>query len=262
MKFESILISREGPLAVLQFNRPEQYNALDLQMSVELLEGLLEIKNDPGVRALLITGSGKSFHSGGDIKFFNSELDNAPKAIDRLVIGFHNFISQLVRLPIPVVAAVNGPAAGAGFSIAMACDLVLAHQDAVFTMAYTRIGASPDGGSTFFLPRLLGLKRAMELTLTNRVLSAQEAYDWGIVNRVIGDEKFMDQAREFTMELANGPTAAFGRAKSLLNHSLNHDLEIQLEHEAREIVASAATSDFRENVKAFVQKRKNIYQGR
>lgn len=261
MKFENIILEREGPLALLRFNRPEQYNALNPAMAAEMLEAIQEVRHDPGTRALLMTGVGKSFHSGGDIKFFHNEGTAISRSMDRLVLDFHAFISRLARLPKPVVAAVNGPAAGAGFSLALACDLAVASDAAVFTMAYTKIGASPDGGSTYFLTRAVGLRRAQELALTNRVLTAGEALEWGIVNRVFPEEGFLEAAKGYALELANGPTLAFGRAKGLLTHSMTRDLEVQMELETREIVASSDTRDFKEGVEAFLEKRKPCFSG-
>ena len=262
MKFQTIELTREGPLACLTFQRPEAYNALNDTMAAELLAAVQDVQFDPKARALLITGAGKAFHSGGDIKSFTQAGDQVHNFVDRVVIDFHAFISRLARMPKPVVGAVNGPAGGAGFSLMLACDMVLAREDAVFTMAYTRIGASPDGGSTFFLVRLLGLRRALELAYTNRVLTANEALDWGLVNQVLPSEGFLEKAKEFAQQLAEGPTQAFGRAKQLMLHSLDHDFEKQLELEARAIVESTQTTDFRKNIQAFVEKKPFSYQGK
>ena len=256
-----IELEQDGPLAILRFNRPEQYNALNPEMAAELLDAVVEVNNNPSMRALMVTGKGGAFHAGGDIKWFVTKGEDLPKALERMIVDLHAFISRLIRMPKPVVAAVNGPAAGAGFSLAMGCDLVLARADAVFTVGYTRIGATPDGGSTFYLARLLGMRRALELVFTNRVLSAQEAQEWGLVNRVLPEESFEQDARAFAMELAEGPTWAFGRSKELLYHSANHELEAQLELEARGIIDSTRTADFREGTKAFVEKRKASYIG-
>lgn len=261
LPYEFIELEQDGPLAILRFNRPEQYNALNSKMASELLDAVVEVQNDPSSRAMMVTGKGNAFHAGGDIKWFVENRESLPQLLERTVTDLHAFISRLIRMPKPVVAAVNGPAAGAGFSLAMACDLVVAHAKAVFTVGYTRIGASPDGGSTFFLTRLLSMRRAMDLVMTNRVLSAQEAEEWGLVNRVFPEESFQQDARNFAMELANGPTMALGRSKDLLYHSLNHELETQLELEARGIINSTRTSDFREGTQAFVEKRNTEFTG-
>ncbi|HEX9842852.1 MAG TPA: enoyl-CoA hydratase-related protein [bacterium] len=262
MAFETIQLSKEGAVALLRFNRPESYNAVNHVMAPELLDAVIEVQDDPAIRALVLTGNGSAFHAGGDVKGFASRGEAVGQYIDRMVIPFHAFISHLVRMPKPVLAAVNGVAAGAGFSIAMACDLVLASAEATFTVAYSRIGASPDGSMTYFLVRQLGTRRAMELYLSNRVLSPEEAHEWGLVTQVLPAEGFLDAALEQARTLAAGPTVAYGLAKGLFYHSLNHELETQLELEARGIIAASKTQDFREGTRAFAEKRKASYQGR
>ena len=262
MKFETIELQKQGPLATLRFNRPEHYNALDERMAPELLEAVMDVQEDADIRAMMITGAGPAFHAGGDVKSFVAAGEGVSAYINRMVIPFHAFVSHLVRMPKPVLAAVNGTAAGAGFSIAMACDLVLAREDAVFTVAYSRIGASPDGSMSYFLVRSLGMRRAMELYLTNRVLTAQEAMEWGLVNGVLPEANFLADAKAQALALAEGPTFAYGLAKDLFYHSLNHELETQMELEAKTIIATSRTADFREGTQAFVEKRPAAFRGR
>lgn len=262
MSYKTIRLTKEGPLATLRLNRPEAYNAMNAEMAPELMDAVLDVKDDSAIRALMLTGTGAAFCAGGDVKAFAGAGGEAHKFIDRLVIPFHAFITHLVRMPKPVLAAVNGVAAGAGFSIALACDVSVARSDAVFTTAYGRIGASPDGSMTYFLVRQLGVRRALELYYTNRVLTAQEALDWGLVNRVAPPETFERDARALAEELANGPTLAYARARELFHHSLNHTLETQLELEARGISASAQTEDFRAAVRAFAEKKAPVFKGR
>ena len=262
MSFKTISLTKEGALAILRLNRPEAYNALNADMSPELMDAVLDVKDDAAVRALMVTGTGAAFCAGGDVKSFAGAGTEAHKFIDRLVIPFHAFITHLVRMPKPVLAAVNGVAAGAGFSMAMACDLVIAKADAVFTTAYGRIGASPDGSMSYFLPRQLGVRRSLELYYTNRVLTAQEALEWGLVSRVSPGDAFERDARALAEELANGPTLAYARARELFHHSLNHTLETQLELEARGISASSKTEDFRAAVRAFAEKKPPTFKGR
>lgn len=259
---QSIEYRKDGPLAEIRFNRPEAYNALSPEMAEGLLDALIDVHEDAAVRAVLLTGNGKAFHAGGDVKAFVQAGDDVPRFIDRLVSPFHAVISHMVRLPKPIVAAVNGVAAGAGFSLAMACDLVYAHPEAVFTVAYSKIGTSPDGGMSHFLVRLVGVRRAMELYATNRVLSAREAVDWGLVTDVVDAADFVSAVRGHAMALAEGPTQAYGRAKELFHFSFDHSLETQLEREARRIVASSRTADFREGTRAFAEKRPARFQGR
>jgi 2-(1,2-epoxy-1,2-dihydrophenyl)acetyl-CoA isomerase len=165
-------------------------------------------------------------------------------------------------MPKPVIAAVNGVVAGGGMGLMLACDLAYAVETATLTMAYTRIGANPDGSSTFWLPRLVGVRRALELIYTNRILSAQEALSWGILNGVVPPERFPDEVYAVARQLAQGPTLAYARAKKLCYSSVNETLETQMEHEARDIADSGKTEDFREGIQAFMQKRAPIFQGR
>src|SRR5690349_17751846 len=188
--FKTIVLTKEGPIATLRLNRPEAYNALGQDMGRELMEAVLDVKDDKAIRAMVFTGTGNAFSAGGDVKGFAARGDAVHQHIDRLVIFFHAFITHLVRMPKPVLGAINGVAAGAGLSMAMACDVVLAKSDAVFTTAYSRIGASPDGSMTYFLARSLGARRCMELYMTNRVLTAREAMEWGLVSRVSPPETF------------------------------------------------------------------------
>jgi 2-(1,2-epoxy-1,2-dihydrophenyl)acetyl-CoA isomerase len=262
VNYETLIFEPQGALALVRLNRPERYNALNEVMGRDLLDVALRISHDPAFRAMVITGMGTAFCSGGDIKSFVAAGDAIPQYVDKLVIDLHAFISRIIRMPKPVIAAVNGPAAGAGFSLALACDLAVASSEAVFTMAYTGIGASPDGSSTYTVPRLVGLRRGLELALTNRRLSAQEALDWGLVNRIFPATSFEADAMAFARELAAGPTSAFGNVKALMYHSLNEHLESQMELEARAITAASRTQDFREGTRAFVEKRKAEFRGK
>jgi 2-(1,2-epoxy-1,2-dihydrophenyl)acetyl-CoA isomerase len=174
----------------------------------------------------------------------------------------HMALSRLARMDPPVIAAVNGAAGGAGFSIVMAADLAIAAQSAKFTMAYTNAGLSPDGSSTFYMPRKIGDRRARELMLTNRVLSAAEALDWGVVNQVVADGEALAAAMTLAKRLAAGPTRAYGAVKTLLNESFEHGLESQMELEARKIAELVVSADGQEGIKAFFEKRKPGYTGR
>lgn len=261
MNYETLEYAPDGAVAVVRLNRPERYNALNARMGEELLDVAVRVLHDDSLRAMLITGAGRAFCAGGDIKSFVEAGDGIAELTDRMTVPLHAYVSKIVRMPKPVVAAVNGPAAGAGFSIAMAADLVAASEDAVFTFAYTGIGASPDGSSTFTVPRLIGMRRALELALTNRTLSAAEALDWGLVNRVLPAEGFGEAALAWARELASGPTLAYGKVKSLLYHSLSESLEAQMELETRAIAASSRTRDFREGTRAFVEKRPAEFAG-
>ena len=248
-------------VATIMLNRPAQFNALNLEMARELMQVTITADEDPGVRCVVLTGAGKAFFAGGDLSTFGAAGDGRGALIKEMTSYFHAAISRLARMDAPVIAHVNGVAAGAGFSTMLACDLAIAASRAKFTMAYTKSGLSPDGSSTWFLPRTVGLRRAQELTLTNRVLSATEALEWGLVTRVVDDADLAEHVRALSVELASGPTRTLGAAKRLLRDSSDHGLETQMEFEARAIAATSLTSDGREGVAAFLEKRAAKYTG-
>jgi 2-(1,2-epoxy-1,2-dihydrophenyl)acetyl-CoA isomerase len=207
-------------------------------------------------------GAGKAFCAGGDVKEFNDHPDRIGIVIKELTTYLHGAVSRLARTAKAVIMAVNGVAAGGGMSLALAGDLVVAAESAKFTMAYSKIAASPDGSSSYFLPRMIGLRRALELHYTNRVLLAREAMDWGLVNRVHPDAEFPGAVATLAKELAQGPTLAFGRAKLLFHQSTQESLETQMELEAQAIAASGHTEDFKNGVAAFAKKQQAVFHGR
>ncbi len=262
---QAVLFERAEGLGIITLNRPAAFNALDLGMADGLLAALIECDEDPAVRAVLISGSGAAFCAGGDIRQMLAHVGPAghPSAFLKLLTSrLHAGIATMARMAKPVVTAVNGPAAGAGMSIAMAGDLTLAADTAKFTVAYTGVGLVPDGSSSYFLPRLVGLKRAYELIALNRPLTAAEALDAGLVNQVLPAADFGPAARDYAMKLAAGPTVALGAAKRLLADSLNATLETQMERERQAIGDCGRTEDFRNAAEAFVAKRKPVFQGR
>jgi len=261
MEYSTLLFDVRDSVATITINRPEAANALSGDSARELSDAALRCDVDPDVRAVLITGAGKTFCPGGDLNEFSAHPDDLHAYITEMATYLHTAVSRLRRMDPPVVAAVNGVAAGAGMSLAIACDIVLAAQSARFTLAYTRVGLTPDGSATYSLPRIVGAKRALDLTLTNRMLSAQEAADWGIVARVVPDDKLLDEARQLAARLASGPTAAFGKAKHLLERAWTETLETQMEAEARTIADSARTADAREGITAFLEKRPPHFKG-
>ncbi len=259
---ETIICDVKNHVATVTLNRPESLNAFNLKLSEDLLLCLLECEERKDVRAVVITGAGKAFCAGGDLKEMARELDKDPSQfLKKVTHSFHAAISSITRMEKPVIAAVNGVAAGAGFSLAIACDMALASEGARFTMAYARIGLVPDGSSTYMLPRLIGLKKVMELIYTSKVLSAEEAKELGLVNRVIEDQKFSSEVEKFALELAKGPTLAFGLAKRLVQLGVNETLETQMENE-RELIAKASKNkDFREGLLSFLEKREPKFKG-
>jgi 2-(1,2-epoxy-1,2-dihydrophenyl)acetyl-CoA isomerase len=255
MDYKTILFEIRDGVAHLTFNRPEAANALNLEMSHELYDATLRCDEDPAVRAVLISAAGKMFCAGGDLKMFAERTDDLPAHLKWMTLYIHGAVSLMARMDAPVITAVNGTAAGGGLGVVFGADLVIAAESARFAMAYTRAALSPDASTSFFLPRLVGLRRALDLTLTNRVLSAREALDWGIVNRVVPDGELPAAAQALAKEMAEGPTAAFGAAKRLLRDSFNNTLETHLHFEARGIADRARTAESREGIAAFVAKR-------
>ena len=259
-----VLIERVNGLAIVTLNRADSYNAFDGPLAEAFLAALVECDEDRSVRAVMITGAGKAFCAGGNLKAMKEVADAGQSVgvfLKRLVVPIHGAIATIARMEKPVIAAVNGPAGGFGFSLALACDLVLASDAAMFTMAYTKAGLSPDGSSSFFLPRIVGPKRAYDMMVNNEVLSPMEAKDLGIVNRIVPADSFAEEARDYCARLAQGPTRAFGAAKRLIALSPESSLETQMEHERRAIAESAGTEDFKEGVTAFVEKRAADFKG-
>ncbi len=262
MTQEKVLFDVVDGVAAITFNRPDSANAMDLDVMQRLMHISIECDEDPAIRSVLITGNGTFFSAGGDLDSFGEAADKAGALIKEMTAYFHAAISRFSRMNPPIIAAVNGMAAGAGFSLVAACDLAIAAESARFTSAYTAASLSPDGSSTYFLPRLVGTRRAMELMLTNRRLSAEEALDWGLVNRVVPDGELMEESMELARRLAHGATLAFGTVKSLLHNTFSDTLETQMELEARGIAALTHTHDGQEGVAAFREKRAPNFEAR
>jgi 2-(1,2-epoxy-1,2-dihydrophenyl)acetyl-CoA isomerase len=262
MAYKNLTVERANHVATLTLSRPDAYNALNMPLGRELFEASLELDDDPDIRCIVITGAGRAFCAGGDVKDFVDNLGRIGSHIKELTTYLHGAVSRFCRSDKPVIMAINGIAAGGGFSFALSGDLVVAAESAKFTMAYSKIAATPDGSSSYFLPRLVGLRRAMELYFTNRVLTAREALEWGLVTRVVPDGELKATVAALAVELAQGPTKAFGAAKRLLHQSTWESLETQMELEAQAIAASGRTEDFRAGVTAFAQKATPTFQGR
>ncbi|HEX3176311.1 MAG TPA: enoyl-CoA hydratase [Methylomirabilota bacterium] len=255
MAYKNISVDRAAQVATVTLNRPDAFNALNLGLGRDLFDASIELDEDRDVRCIVITGAGKSFCAGGDVKDFADNLPRVGALIKELTTYLHGAISRLCRADKPVIMAVNGVAAGGGLSLALSGDLVLATESAKFTMAYSKIAATPDGSSSYFLPRLVGIRRAMELYFTNRVLTAREAQEWGLVTRVLPDAEFRAGVDALARELAQGPSKAFGGAKRLFHESTWQSLETQMELEAQAIANSGRTEDFAAGVTAFAGKK-------
>jgi 2-(1,2-epoxy-1,2-dihydrophenyl)acetyl-CoA isomerase len=254
---DEVLTSRDGAVLTITFNRPEVYNAFNRELHAALNAALTEA-GDPAVRCVVITGAGKGFCAGQDLKEFGAVSSSIRDALETT---YHPNVRLVRSLPKPVIAAVNGPAAGAGLSFACACDLRVAAASATFVPGFVGIGLVPDAGGTFFVHRLLGFARAFEWMCSNRRLIAPEALDWGLVSEVVPDESFAGRVAELAAEWAERPTLAVGRTKQLFEHAATASVEEQLALEAELQQASVGTTDFAEGVGAFLEKRAPRFSG-
>ena len=262
MSYETIEFKMQSAVAHVILNRPKAFNALSMTMSKELCDLSIKLSEDDAVRCVVITGNGDTaFCAGGDVPGFAQQLENLPAYIKEMTTYLHMAISRFAWMRAPVVAAVNGVAAGAGLSLCACTDLAIAVESASFTSAYTKIGLSPDGSSTYFLPRLIGTRRTAELYLTNRVLNAQEALDWGLINQVVPADEFRTEVEKLANKIAEGAPLAHGAVKKLLMMSLNDSLESQMERETRSIAALGRTTDGHAGIQAFVNKEKPSFTG-
>lgn len=259
MDYETFSYELNDSVARITLDRPDSFNAMNCQMAKDLMAVTIRMDEDPDVRAVIITGKGKAFCAGGDLVAFSKIGDGLPAFAKEMTVYLHAAISRLNRMDAPVIAAVNGIAAGAGFSLVCATDLAIAAESSAYIMAYTLAGLSPDGSGTYFVSRLVGMRRAKELALTNRKLSAAEALDWGLVNKVVPDADLDAEANALATELAHGATRAYGTAKRLILEGTSSSLETQMELEAQGIAAMMATHDGREGIDAFVSKRKPTF---
>ena len=262
MDLETINFKIENEIAYIELNRPKQYNSLNQTMADDLFKVSLECDDNPKIRSVLMTGSGEdAFCAGGDVNSFYKYGNKTSSHLKEVTTTLHGAISRLSRMNAPLIVAINGVAAGAGFSFVGFADIAIASTNATFVSAYSKIGLTPDGSSTYFLPRIIGTRRYTELILTNRVLSANEALDWGLINKVVDFKDLKDEANNLAKKLASGPTLAFGKLKNLVNNSFLDSLEGQMEYEARMISDSAKTKDGMNGIDAFVNKKQVSFRG-
>jgi 2-(1,2-epoxy-1,2-dihydrophenyl)acetyl-CoA isomerase len=262
VSYETVIWERSGAVGRLTLNRPESLNAWTPQFGAELLGVVEGEAADDSVRAVLITGAGRGFSSGADLKAgFEVARDGRPDIRKELHELYHPVITGIRRLGKPVVAAVNGPAVGIGCSLALACDLVMAAESAFFGLAFVNIGLMPDGGSTAFVPPAVGKARAFEMALLGERVPARQALEWGLVNWVHPDERLLDEAATLAQRLAAGPTRSYASIKRALNASIYGQLDAQLDLEAELQHELGRTGDFIEGAAAFVQKRAPAFQG-
>lgn len=263
MDFNRVRLDIEGTTGILVLNHPEVMNAV----SDEMLEGLMDAMDaveDPanGLRCLIMTGEGRGFCSGANLQGRGDNKGGAPDAGSRLETAYHPFLRRLRNLEMPFLTAVNGPAAGVGMSFALMGDLVLCAKSAYFLQAFRRIGLVPDGGSTWLLPRLVGNARAKELSLLAEKLPAEKALDWGLVNRVYEDGDLLGEAKKLAGELAEGPTVSLSMIRELYWESTDNTYEEQLNLERQKQRVAGRTDDFKEGVRAFLEKRPAKFQGK
>lgn len=263
MDLQDLTFSVAASIATITLNRPNEANALSLRMAQDLHLVANHCDANSEIRAVILTATGKMFCAGGDVTSFANAGDGVNELMRNMTTYLHAAIARFQRMNPPLIMAVNGTAAGAGLSLMLTGDIVLAASSAKFTMAYTGIGVSPDGSSSFFLPRIVGSLKAKEMMLLNPRYDAEQAKAMGLVTEVVPDDQLMARAQTLAQQLAAGPTMAYGEVKRLLADSFNSSLETQMEYETRAIAGlTRYTRDAREGITAFSEKRKPVFQGK
>ena len=263
MPYETLTLDVEDGVATITLKRPEAANSLNQAMAHDLMNAAIECAGRRAIGAVVLTGSGPFFCAGGDLKSFQAVgVENISAHILQTTTYLHAAVSRFARMDAPLIGAINGIAAGAGASLALICDVAIGAESMVFTMAYTAAGLAPDGSSTYFLPRIVGLRRAAELMITNRRLTAAECLDWGLINKVVAADRVVAEAQGLAGQLARGSTSAYGRVKKMLAVSFDNGLESQMEIESQHIAAAAASADGQEGIDAFIAKRKPVFEPR
>ena len=263
MKYKTIIFEIKDSIAFIKLNRPNHYNSLNELMARELLEIAYECDTNKSVRCAILTGSGdKVFCSGGDLKSFHEQGTNISRHLKEVTHLLHGAITRFSRMNAPLIVSVNGVAAGAGLSFVGFADLAFCSEKANFVSAYSKAGLTPDGSSSYFLPRIIGSRRYLELVMTNKVLSAQEAFEWGLINSIFEHNFLHKKSLEIALTLSEGPTLAFGRTKELVHKTYDSSLEGQMELETIMISKSSETLDGKEGIKSFVNKEKPNFLGK
>ena len=256
---DSIKLTREAEVALVMLNRPQAFNAFDRDLLAALAARLTTLAVDPEVRAVVISGAGRAFSAGGDLKYFLGSPVGPARIIHALAGSFHQAVIEIRRMDKPVIAAINGVAAGGGFSLALACDFRVMAESATLKQAYTSAALSLDGGGSFTLPRLVGLARALEIVAFDRPIPAPQALAWGLATKIVPDAQVLPEALAMAHELAKRSLHSFGWAKRLLTDSFNSAFEAHLERERRGLAACAAHPDGQEGLQAFVEKRQPVF---
>lgn len=261
---DTVLMSIEGSIATMTFNRPAVFNAMSAELIHAFADVTTALKARSDIRALIVKGAGKAFLAGGDVAMFHSRKDDPTLAADVKPLGdaLHAGIINLREMPFPVIAQIQGACAGAGVSVALACDFAIASEKASFNTAYTKIGLSPDGGSTWFLPRFVGMKKAAELIMLSDAIDANGALALGLVNRVVAHDALDAEVAALAARLSQGATKAFANTKRLLNQSFTTPIQQHLDDEIDLFAACSRSDDFKEGVTAFVEKRAPKFTGK
>ena len=261
---DTVLYSEADGIGTITFNRPQVFNAMSGELMIAFRDLTARLKTSATLRALIIKGNGKAFLAGGDVAMFNANKDDPQfvHTVSELIDVLHASISNLRALPFPVIAEVHGACAGAGMSLMAACDFAIAATGTQFKTAYSMIGLTPDGGSTFFLPRMVGMRKATELIMLSESISAEDALNMGLVNRVVALAVLHAEVEALAARLAAGPTGTYAGTKALLNQAMSNTLSLQLQAEKESFVACTKTADFNEGVGAFVEKRAAKFSGK
>jgi 2-(1,2-epoxy-1,2-dihydrophenyl)acetyl-CoA isomerase len=265
-EYETVNVHRDGTAATIELNRPDTLNAWNAQLGHDLLAVVTAVAEDEGVRAVVITGAGRAFSAGADLRDLSGREERTPEGVPDvrrvLTERYHPIITTIRTMPKPVLAAVNGPAVGIGLSLALASDLVIAAESAYLLLAFVNIGLVPDGGSSLFVPERVGFARATEMAMLGERIPARRALEWGLINRVAADDEFEREVDELAQRLANGPTRSYAGTKRQLNAWLYGRMDDQLALEAEIQQESAESGDFLEGVQAFLEKRPARFGGR
>lgn len=260
--YKTLNFDIKDQIAYIEFANPDSANAMTSDMALEMAQVSEICLTNFDLRAIKISGQGKIFCGGGNVKAFNEEGDNLEKYLESMATNLHTSIANFARCKAPVISIVQGFAAGAGLSLVGASDFIVASDTAKFTLAYSRIGFSPDGSSSYFLPRIIGIRKMMDLMITNRVLSAEEALDWGLISRIVSEDSLIEEGQKIVELIGRGATSAIGMAKKLLASTFEQSLESQMALEHLGIATMSRTNDCREGFTAFIDKRDPKFTGR
>lgn len=259
---KTILLTQEKHIATIHFNRPDAMNSLNETMADEFLHAITTLEKQDDIKLVILQGSGKTFMAGGDISFFYQHLNHIGEKINSIIEKVHKISQKLQSMNKIVLACVHGSVAGIGMSFMLTADLVIAAENTKFTMAYSKLGTSTDGGATYYLPRHLGIKKAMQLALLSEAFASSEAERLGLINWVVADTELENFKNKLADKIVNGPTIALNNIKHLIQQSFNNDLDAQLQAEQKAFVTAVQTEDFRQGVTAFINKEKPTFIGK